>query len=190
MLLWCLLLVGFLPQEQPKPLPEVKSFLAEFRKTLHSDRTRLRQYTFTEKETEITLDSHGQPRKTEEHVYHVIPGAEEWQTYRKLISKDGKPLSEQELAKEDRDQQDDVEKENRKHTQKERDKEDREEQATLDDVFSMYDVQLVRRKLSTASPPFSLHSKANQTSSRRRMTASCCSTLQAASGSAKMTTNW
>ena len=149
-----LLLVGmWLPQEE-KPLPEPKPFLAEFRKTLHSDNKLLSQYTYTEKETEITLDAKGNTKKSETNVYQVIHGAEDWQTYRRQTVKNGKPLSEEELGKEDREERDRVAKETRKRTDesaskrdREKAKADREEQETLDDVFAMYDVQIVRREL-------------------------------------------
>ena len=42
-------------RQEEKPLPEPTSFMSEFRKTLHSDNTLLSQYTYTEKETELTL---------------------------------------------------------------------------------------------------------------------------------------
>jgi hypothetical protein len=143
----------WLPQEE-KPLPDAATFLSEFRKTLHSDDTLLSQYTYTEKETEITLDSDGKPKKTETNVFQVIHGAEEWQTYRRQLVKNGIALSEKELGKVDREEKDRVAKETVKRANEsssKRDqakaKSDREEQEALDDVFSMYDVHLVRREL-------------------------------------------
>jgi hypothetical protein len=149
-----LLLFGmWLPPEE-KPLPEPKAFLAEFRKTLHSDNKLLSQYTYTEKETEIALDSKGNTKKTETNIYQMIHGAEEWQTYRRQIVKNGKPLSEEELNKQDREEKDRIAKETRKRADepastrdREKAKADREEQEVLDDVFAMYDVQMVRREL-------------------------------------------
>src|SRR5436309_273815 len=99
MLPLCLLLLTLWPQESEKPLPDKASFLAELRKTAHSDDKLLSQYTYTEKETEISLDSHGKPTKTETNVYTVINGDEEWKTYRRQISKKGVPLTQQELDK-------------------------------------------------------------------------------------------
>lgn len=154
MLQLCLLLLALLPQEQPRPLPDLKYFLEEFRKTLHSDRALLSQYTYTRKETQVTLDGKGKAKKTEINVYQVIHGAEQWQTYRRQITKDGVDLTEKELAKQDREQKDHIDKETRKHEgqpeakrKQEKRKEDREEQQALDDVFAMYDIQLVRREM-------------------------------------------
>ncbi len=64
----------------------------------------LKNYTYTEKTTLINLDSGGKTRDTETSVYHVILGPEPWQYYRKLISKNGVPLSAAELEKQDREQ--------------------------------------------------------------------------------------
>src|SRR5437870_6036347 len=154
MLTACLLLFGLWTAQQEKPLPDRTAFLAEFRKTLHSDNKLLSQYTYTEKETELTLDSKGNTKKTEVNIHQMIHGAEEWQTYRRQIVKNGVPLTEKELEKEDRDEKDRIEKERRKRANEsaskrdqEKAKADREEQETLDDIFAMYDVQMVRREV-------------------------------------------
>src|SRR6516162_6503894 len=55
----------FFVQDQQKPLPELKPFLEELRKTLHTDGLLLSQYTYTDKLTEIELDSKGKAKKTE-----------------------------------------------------------------------------------------------------------------------------
>ena len=64
----------------------------------------LKNYTYTETTTLINRDSEGKTRDTETSVYHVILGPEPWQDYRKLISKNGVPLSAAELEKQDREQ--------------------------------------------------------------------------------------
>jgi hypothetical protein len=152
MFLLFLALAFWNPQE--KPLPDTKSFLTEFRKTLRGNNALLSQYTYTEKETEITLDSKRQPKKTETNVYQVIHALEEWKSYRRQIVKDGVPLTEQELAKQDQKETERVAKETRKRTgssetkrQQEKAKADREEQQILDDLFALYDFQLIRREV-------------------------------------------
>jgi hypothetical protein len=141
------------PQEPEKPLPDPSSFMAEFRKTLHTDGKLLRQYTYTQKETEITLDSKGKPTKTETNVYHVVQGEEDWQTYRKHISKNGKELSEKDAEKQDREERERIDKERKRREnrseakkQEEKTKEDREERETIDDVFQMFDFKFIRRE--------------------------------------------
>lgn len=155
----CLLFLMFLPQEQKRPLPDRESFIAEFRKTLHSDGKLLSQYTYTEKETEVTLDGKGQAKKSKVNVYQVFNAAEEWMTYRRQTIKEGVPLTEKELEKQDREEKERVAKEKLKREkqseakrQEEKAKEDREERELIDDIFAMYDVQLVRREVVNDVP--------------------------------------
>jgi hypothetical protein len=137
--LWILLL--FLPPQAPvKPLPEAGPFFAEFRKTLRSDQTLLRQYTYTDTETHITLDSNGHAKNTEVSVYQILHGDRIEDRYRRLISKNGVPVSEKELAKRDRHEEADE----RRQTDKA--KEDRKEQEIMEDIFSMYQVQMLQRE--------------------------------------------
>ena len=137
-----------------KPLPDPVSFIAEFRKTLHSDDKLLSQYTYTEKETSDTLDSKGNVKKSEVNVYQVFNAEEDWKSYTRQIVKNGVPVSEKELEKKDREEKERVEKETNKREkkseaerQKEKAKADREEQEILDDVFALYDLQFVRRDI-------------------------------------------
>ena len=147
------LLLFLWPQTSDPSLPDQKTFMEDFRKTLHSDTTLLRQYTYTEKETEITLDSKGNTKKTETNVYHVVNGAEEWQTYRRRIIKKGVPLTEKELEKADREEQQRIDKETRKRAswseakrREEKAKAEKEEREDIEDVFGMFDFQLIRRE--------------------------------------------
>jgi len=86
-------------------------------------------------------------------VYQVFNAEEDWKSYRRQIVKNGVPVSEKELEKKDREEKEQVEKETNKREkkseeerQKEKAKADREEQEILDDVFALYDLQLVRRE--------------------------------------------
>jgi hypothetical protein len=153
-----LLLGLFLPVlpllAQEKPLPELSSFISEFRKTLHSDDKLLSQYTYTEKETSDTLDSKGNVKKSEINVYQVFNSEEDWKSFTRQIVKNGVPVSEKELEKKDREEKERVEKETNKRGKKseaerhkDKAKADREEQEILDDVFAEYDLQLVRRDI-------------------------------------------
>jgi hypothetical protein len=153
-LLWglCLSVSLLQAQEKEKPLPDLPTFISEFRKTLHSDDKLLSQYTYTEKETSNTLDSNGKVKKTEINVYQIFNAEEDWKSYRRQIVKDGVPVSEKELEKKDREEKERVEKETNKRgkqseeeRQKKKAKADREEQEILDDVFGLYDLQIVRR---------------------------------------------
>lgn len=153
MLSICLVAVVLFVQDQPTPLPELKPFLAELRKNLHSDNELLSQYTYTEKRTVIRLDSNQKPQKTEVNVFEVIPGSPARVGYRRQIVKDGKPLSPAELKKQDQEFQKRSRDEQRKLSQRtpsERDKARadrlRHEEMVLDDVFGVYKTELVGRE--------------------------------------------
>src|SRR5204862_5175886 len=109
-----LLLLTLWPQEPERPLPDKATLIAGLRTTAHTDDKLLSEYTYTEKETEITLDSKGAPKKSETNVYQIIHGAEEWQTYRRRIVKNGVPVDQKELDKQDREEGERVAKESRK----------------------------------------------------------------------------
>jgi hypothetical protein len=141
-------------QQSERPLPDQKTFMEEFLKSITTPQKLLSQYTYTEKETEITLDSKGKTKKTEINIYNIIHGAEDWQTYERQISKNGVPLTQQELEKQDRKERERVEKETRKRAewsaakkQEEKAKKDREERESADDIFGTFDYQLVRREM-------------------------------------------
>jgi hypothetical protein len=127
------------------PLPEARTFLAEVRDRLHTDDFLLDQYTFTEKQTERRLDGDGNVTKVTSASYEVYPSAEPGHTYRKLVEKDGKVLPVDDLAKEDRKQQ---EKEARAaarspEVQAER---RRKEAEAVDELFRLYDIRIVGRE--------------------------------------------
>jgi hypothetical protein len=86
-------------------LPDTQAFLAEMRERLHTDDFLLDQYTFTEKHTERHLDGDGNVKSVTSSSYEVYPSAEPGHTYRKLVERDGKALPPDDLAKEDRKQQ-------------------------------------------------------------------------------------
>src|SRR5262249_15972534 len=104
-------------EDQPKALPELKSFLAEMRKNLHSDSSLLSQYTYTEKRKSIQVDLKGNPKKTEVDVFEVFPGSPERVAYQRRIVKNGVPLSSDELKKSDRDLQKHIEAAQRQRNQ-------------------------------------------------------------------------
>jgi hypothetical protein len=157
--LLALLLLPVSSQAQEKPLPDLESFIAEFRKTLRSDDQLLSQYTYTHKQTRFSLDSKGNIKKSETNVYQVFRSEEEWKTYRREIVRDGVPVSAKDLEKQDREEKERIEKETKRRgkqseekRQQEKAKADREEKEILDDIFAMYDLQLVRREVLNEVP--------------------------------------
>jgi len=153
MALFCFLLLSFFAQGDAQPLPDLKTFLAEFRKTLHTNNLLLSQYTYTETETHIQLDSSGKPKNKEIKIYQVLRGPEPDDEYRRLISKDGVPVSQKELDRQDRERQkemEDREQKRQKKTPEElakaRADKEREDDKIIDDIFTLYDIRLIGRE--------------------------------------------
>jgi hypothetical protein len=138
---------------QAQPLPELRSFLDEVRARLHSDDFLLEQYTFTEKQTQKELDSSGNVKKVSSSRYEVYPSAEPGHTYRRLIERDGKPLSSDELAKEDRKQESKEAKRDEKLGGEDESRRAaneaerrRKETEVIDEVFRVYDIRMDGRE--------------------------------------------
>ncbi len=132
-------------------LPDLHAFLNDVRDRLHSDEFLLDQYTFTEKHTENRLDAHGQVRKSTSAVYEVYPSPEPGHTYRRMVQEDGRPLTPEELAKEDRKQEEKEAKASAKIADEEKRAESLErrkqkEAEAVEELFRVYDVEMVRRE--------------------------------------------
>jgi hypothetical protein len=153
------LLLLFLIQEQPKPLPELKPFLAELRKTLHTDSHLLGQYTYTEKQTLIQLDSKGTARTEEVNVFEVFPRSPDRIGYRRRVVKDGVPLSSAELKKEDQRIENRIQAAERKRirtAEAERERTRRErlqrEEQIIDDALGVFEVEISGRETINGRP--------------------------------------
>ena len=151
-------------QVQPKPLPELKPFLAELRKTLHTDRHLLSQYTYTEKQTLMQLDSKGAPKTTEVNVFEVFPGSPERVGYRRRIVRDGVPLTPAELKKEDQQVEKRVEAAEHRRSritppERERNRVDRlrREEQIIDDALGIFDVEMAGRETTGGRPAILLN---------------------------------
>ncbi len=158
----CVLQAATSSADAAKPLPDLTAFLQGVRKHLHSDRALLSRYTYIERTTLRELDSGGKVKKTELREYEVYPGLDEKSTYRKLISKDGKPVSADELEKRERAYEKKVLEEQRK-----RDRESpedrrrreakeaeskRKEEESLDEAFRIYNTTLIGREQFEGRP--------------------------------------
>jgi hypothetical protein len=135
-----------------RPLPETRAFLDEVRKHFHSDDYLLDQYTFTERRTEKRFDAKGRVKHEKHEVYEVYPSAQARQTYRKLVERDGRPLSAEELAKQDREHEKKVAKLHKSGEAAEAKRRarmaenERREREVVDDIFGVYDIAIVRRE--------------------------------------------
>ena len=148
---------GQLPHAEA-PLPELTAFVASVRARLRSDRALQAQYTFLERREEVTMSKLGKVKDGPVKVYEVYPSIEPGNTYKRLISIDGTPLSAAELEKNDKlHQKHLLERMNEtpeKKAKRERDeaKERAEEQRAIDELFALYEITLVRREVVDGHP--------------------------------------
>lgn len=139
-------------QEPERPLPEPHAFLDEVRKRFHSDDYLLDQYTFTERHTEHRFDAKGRVKEEKRELYEVYPSARSRLTYRKLIERNGRPLSAEELAAQDRAHEKKAARatkqgagaeEKRRERLAER---ERREEEIVDALFRVYDITIAGRE--------------------------------------------
>src|SRR5688572_840547 len=100
-----------LSAQQEKPLPDRTNFLIEFQVKRQGiwkmfgdsdDAKLLSQYTYKETVSEMSLDSKGKVKKTQRDVFERIPTRAQGIIYRRQVVKNGVPLTQKELDKQDR----------------------------------------------------------------------------------------
>ncbi len=116
------------------------------------------------------FDSNQKPVKTEVHVFDIFEGSPERVGYRRQIVRNGMPLTPVELQKEDQEFQkrkEPIERKLKQATPAEREKTraDRlkHEEEVLDDVFGLYDVEMVGREMLDGRPAILLSFRPRQT---------------------------
>ena len=144
------------------PLPDTHAFLEAARRNLRSDRLLLEQYTFTEKRIERRLDGKGAVKKTKTETFEVYPSEEPGRMYRRLVARDGIPLSASELAAVDRKQAEHVEKSERKLAEEDaaaraarlgkEEEGQREEQEVISELYRMDDLVMEGREWIDGRP--------------------------------------
>jgi hypothetical protein len=102
-------LVASVCYAQDRPLPDFATFSAQVKKHLATDEERQSGYMFLERRTEQKLDASGKTTSETTKVFEVYPGLPGQDRYRRLIEEDGRRVSPDKLAGEDRDRQHDVE---------------------------------------------------------------------------------
>jgi hypothetical protein len=158
LLLSCFIQTGAAIPADPGPLPDLDAFLQDIRKHLHSNRILQSEYTYTEKSSFRQLDSGDRVKKTENRVYEVYPSIEDRLTYRKLISKNEKPLSAEEIKENDRA----YEKKRREWGQnanksdKQRQEAERNEEEALNEAFHLYRIAMTGREQIEGIPVIAL----------------------------------
>ena len=142
---------------QEKPLPEPQAFLREVRTHLRPDESLQRGYVYVETRRESKLDKTGRATKETVKViesYPGLPGEERWE---RVISENGRPTPVEELAKKDRERTRKAQeyvrrletdgKKVRRQAAREREKALREIDETIDDIFRVYDIRMLRREV-------------------------------------------
>ena len=155
---------GALAAGDPNPpadpvVSDTRAFLEEVRRNLQSDGALLEQYTFIETYTEKRLDGGGAVKKTKVETYEVYPSVEPRKLYRRLVARDGQPISEKELAQLDKKQEERIaRREARRAAQTEEQRSAREaeahrkERAVIDEVFQMDEFRIAGRELVDGRP--------------------------------------
>ena len=147
-----LLLVA--PTAQERPLPDFNAFAAEVKKHLATDEERQSGYVFTERRVEQKVNAAGRVTDESVKVYEVYPGLPGENRYLRLIEEDGRPTPPDRLAKQDAERRKKAEEYARKQTvvserqkeAREQDKARREYSAAVEDIFRVYDIQMLRRE--------------------------------------------
>ena len=154
---------GALAQEEATAsapvVADTRAFLEEVRRNLQSDGALLEQYTFTETYTENRLDGSGGVKKSKTETYEVYPSTEPRKLYRRLVARDGRPLSAKELAEADRSQEEKIaRREARRASQTEAQRAAREaekqrkEREVIDEVFRMDEFRITGREFVDGRP--------------------------------------
>lgn len=131
------LVLSLLLQADAGPLPDLDSFLREFRNTLHTDNVLLSQYTYTERRTHIDVDSDGREEKKDAFVYQVTRGSDSGALYRTLLSKNGKPVQGAKPEK--------IRRSGR-----------RDDEKVIEDVFGVYEFKMIGRENVDGRPTIRL----------------------------------
>lgn len=148
-----LLLVGA-AHAQERPLPDFDAFAAEVKKHLATDEERQSGYVFNERRVEQKVNAAGRVTGESVKVYEVYPGLPGEDRYRRLVEEDGRSIPADRLAKQDGERRKKAEEYARKQAitserqreAQEQDKARQEYSAAVEDIFRVYDIQMVRRE--------------------------------------------
>ena len=141
------------PDNEDSSLPEPAVFLEQVRKHAITDQLLLSQYTFIETRTRI---SKGEPDEVTTEVRQIYPAANPGDTYRRLLSVNGEPLSEKDVAKQVRKRRNQLAKRARElagetitergQRLKEAAQAQSEEKELFEEMLTLFDFQLLRRE--------------------------------------------
>jgi hypothetical protein len=141
---------------QERPLPDQTEFLEQARKHLRTDSSLQSAYMYIETQRESKLDKNGRPQEESVKVYENYPGLPGEPRWERLISENGRPVSAEELAEQDRDRakkanamarrlEEDAAKE-RARQQREWQKRRRDRDEVVADIYTVFDVKMTGRE--------------------------------------------
>lgn len=142
------------PLAQERPLPDFNTFAAEVKKRLATDEERQSGYVFHERRVEQKVNGAGRVTDESVKVYEVYPGLPGEDRYRRLIEEDGRSIPPDRLARGDTKRREKAEQYARKQEiaserqkeAREQDKARQEYSAAVEDIFRIYDIQMLRRE--------------------------------------------
>ncbi len=139
---------------QERPLPDFATFAAEVKKHLATDEERQSGYVFNERRVEQRLNAAGRVTSESVKVYEVYPGLPGEDRYLRLIEKDGRATPPDRLTNADNERRKKAEKyarrqaitSERQEDARKQDKAWQQYSAAVEDLFRIYDIQMVRRE--------------------------------------------
>jgi len=142
------------PPAQERPLPDFNTFAAEVKEHLATDEERQSGYVFNERRVEQKVNVAGRVTDESVKVYEVYPGLPGEDRYRRLIEEDGRSTPPDRLAQQDTKRRKEAEEYARKQAiaserqkdAREQDKARQEYSAAVEDIFRIYDIQMLRRE--------------------------------------------
>jgi hypothetical protein len=142
------------PSAQERPLPDFNTFAAEVKKHLATDEERQSGYVFNERRVEQKVNGAGRVTGESVKVYEVYPGLPGENRYLRLVEEDGRATPPDRLAKQDAERRKKAEEYARKQAvpserqreAREQDKARREYSDAVEDIFRVYDIQMLRRE--------------------------------------------
>lgn len=141
---------------QNASLPDVATFIDRVRANLKADDALLPHYTYRERRRAIKVSRLGKLTVGPLREFEVYPSPVRGQTYKRLIAVDGKPLGEEELARNDAIRREDLRRRERRAANESASararrlaaeaRERAEQEALVDDAFRVFHVRLTARE--------------------------------------------
>ncbi len=149
-------------QQAEKALPEFAGFVTEVKSRLQMNQSVLKNYTYQQRNSQKHLDKNGRVKKIETRLYEIFPDTDAGLTYRRLVEKDGKRVSESELKKQDREyekRRSDREKKRLKSSAADEEKAKKEEREAIDEAFRVFEIVMEGRETIDGRPAIRLSFK-------------------------------